>query len=359
MRPRSLFQNLAIEELFETLLPDFVLAFAFFTSVVYAVLCKRFEQQRPAITMSAAIGFALSVGLVWWERANEFSIKDLGPIAVGFAILVLAFVMYQSIRRVGGSWAGAGITIGACILITSLLGINVPVNPEVIQTITIVALIVGILAFLYHTRGHTIYFPHISTTLPDVRHDMSDLYRNRHLSNQLTKKMRKLHKEANILNEHPEEATDIMLQLKRMLPAEGYLTERMAELRAKAHRIRNGHVARLEETRHVFAKMPTSAKKKAATELAARYNQMIGIDTRLEILDKTVAENERRIKELTRKAQKYSASYEHQKLCDCLKEAQKLQHHNSKIFKMIDRTEGKLTAIAKNVARQVKQVNKE
>ena len=144
-----------------------------------------------------------------------------------------------------------------------------------------------------------------------------------------------------------------------MLPAEGYLTERMAELRAKAHRIRNGHIARLEETRHVFAKLPTSAKKKAATELAARYNQIIGIDTRLERLDKAVAENERRIKEMTGQAQKYSANYEHQKLCDCLKAAQKLQRHNSKIFKIIDRTEGKLTAIAKNVARQVKQVNKE
>jgi len=281
MRTRSLFQNPAIEELFETLLPDFILAFAFFTSITYAVLGKRFEQQRPAITMSAAIGFALSVGLVWWERANDFSIKDLGPIAVGFAILVLAFVMYQAIRRVGGSWAGAGITIGACILITSLLGINVPVNPEVIQTITIVALIVGILAFLYHTRGHAIKFPHISTGLPDVRHDMSDLYRNRHLSNQLTKRMRELRKEANILNDHPEDAADILLQLKRMLPVEGYLTERMAELRAKAHRVRNGHIARLEETRGVFAKLPTSAKKKASIELAARYNQIIGIDTRL------------------------------------------------------------------------------
>lgn len=359
MRVENPFQGLAIEDLFETLLPDFVLAFAFFTSIVYAVLGKRFERQRPAITMSAAIGFALSVGLVWWEQSTGFSIKDLGSIAVGFAILVLAFVIYQAIHRIGGWWAGAGITIGACILIAGLLGLNVPVDAEIIQTITIVALIVGILAFLSHTRGHAIHFPHVSTDLPDIRHDMSNLYRDRHLSNQLTKRMRKLRKEANILNEHPEEATDILLQLKRMLSAEGYLTERMAELRAKAHRIRNGHIARLEETRHVFAKLPTSAKKKAATELAARYNQIIGIDTRLERLDKAVAENERRIKQLTGQAQKYTTNYDYQKLCDCLKASEKLQHHNSKLFKIIDRTEGKLTTIAKNVAREVKQVNKE
>ena len=34
-----------LEELLESYLPDFVLAFTFFTSVVYAVLGKRFEQQ--------------------------------------------------------------------------------------------------------------------------------------------------------------------------------------------------------------------------------------------------------------------------------------------------------------------------
>ena len=62
-----------LEELLEGYLPDFILAFAFFTSVLYAMLGKRFEQQRPAIAMSVAIGFALSIGLVWWERANRFS----------------------------------------------------------------------------------------------------------------------------------------------------------------------------------------------------------------------------------------------------------------------------------------------
>jgi hypothetical protein len=359
MRPKRLFQNPAIEELFETLLPDFVLAFALFTSLVYAVLGKRFEQQRPAIAMSAAIGVALSVGLVWWERANEISIKDLGPIAVGFAILILAFVMYQSIRQVGGSWAGAGITIGAAIIIAKLLGLNIPVDWQIIQTIVVVALIFGLLAFMSHRHHRFARIRPTKLNLPDIKHTMANLHRERHLSKKLDHGLRKLRKEAKTIDEHPEESADVLMQIKRMFPAEGYLTERMAELRTKAHRIRNGHIARLEETRGVFAKLPTSAKKKAASELAARYNQIIGIDTRLERLDKAVAENEREIKELTRKAQKYTTNFEHQKLCDCLKAAQKLQHHNSKIFKIIDRTEAKLTAIAKNVARQVKQVNKE
>jgi hypothetical protein len=358
MRPERLLDNLNLSEWLESLLPDFVLAFAFFTSLTYAVLGKRFEQQRPAIAMSAAIGFALSIGLVWWEQSTGFSIKNLGPIAVGFAIIVLAFVMYQSIRQVGGSWSGAGITIGASILIASLLGLNVPVDSEIIQTVTVVALIVGILAYLYHTRGHSIRFPHHQTDSPKIRRNMTVLYRERHLSDQLGKRMKKLRKQSGTLNERPEGAGDVLLQLKRMLPAEGYLTERMAQLRTKAHQIKNGHIARLEETRHIYAKLPTSAKKKAAAGLAARYNQIIGIDARLERLDKAVAENEKRIRDLTRQAQTHAAKYNHQKLYETIKAAEKLQHHNSKLFKLIEQTEHKLSAIAKKVANEVKQIEK-
>jgi len=359
MRPGNLFYNLHLYELLESLIPDFVLAFAFFTSLVYAVLGKRFDHQRPAIVMSVSIGFALSIGLVWWEKANDLSIRNLGPIAIGFAILVLSFVMYQSIKHVGGIWAGAGITIGACVLIAQLLKLDVPINSEIIQTITVVALIVGLIAFLSHTHSTSGFrLPQRSIDIPQSRKTITNLFRDRHLSDNLTKATRKLRKQSATLNEHPEKAGNIMVQLKRMLPAEGYLTERMAQLRAKAHQIRNGHIARLEETKYVFSKLPVSEKKKAAADMAASYNQLIGIDARLERLDKSVAENEKRIKDLNRQAQQYTAKYDNQKLVSCLKQAEKLQHHNSKLFKIIERTEGKLAAIAKKIAKETREVNK-
>ena len=358
MRPERLVQNLHLHEWVESLLPDFILAFVFFTSLSYAVLGKRFDRQRPAIAMSTAIGFALSIGLVWWEQANDLSVKNLGPIAIGFAIVVLALVIYKSIRQVGGSWAGAGIALGACIIIARLLQLNVPIDSEVIQSITVVALVIGILAFLYHTRGHTVHLSRMSTHPPGVRHNMNDLYRDRHLSSQLGKKMRQIRRQADTLSERPEEASDILVQLKRILPAEGYLTERMSQLRAKAHSIRNGHIARLDETRAAFAKLPTSTRKKAAAQLAARYNQIVGIDTRLERLDKAVAETERRIRELTARARQHTARYEHQKLIGCLKAAEKLQRHNSRLFKIIERTENKLSATAKKIASEVKRIEK-
>ena len=350
-----------LTDLFESSLPDFVLAFAFFTSLAYALLGKRLEHQRSAITMSAAIGIAFSIGLVWWEQANGYSIKDLGPIVIGFAILVLAFVMYQAIRVVGGSWAGAGITLGATILLASILGLKVPIDAGIINSLMGVALIFGLMAFLIHHHGHIApaHFPPVyrNRESADVRHNMTDLYRDRCLSDKISKNLRTLRKEGDLLQERPQFAGDVVVQLKRMLPAEGYLTERMAQLRAKAHRVREGHVARLEETKHVFQKLPTEMKKKASLELSQGYKEMAGIDARLERLDNAVAENERRIRQLTQEAEVYSANHEFEKLHDCLKSAEKLQHHNTKLFSIIERTEGKLAAVAQKVAQEVQEVD--
>ncbi len=354
MRPLNILDHLTLAEWLESLLPDFVLAFAFFTSAAYAVLGKRFEKQRPAIVMSAAIGLSLSIGLVWWEQANSYSIRDLGPIAVGFALLVLSLVMYQSVKLADGSWAGAGITIGACIIIAQILGVEVLVDHQAVQTITTVALLLGIFAFLMHTQGRVRHIVPARSSVPDYKAETARLYRDRHLSENLTKRAKKLKSQADQLNEHPEDAGNVMLQIKRMLPAEGYLTQRMAQLRTKAHQIRNGHIARLEETRQLFKDMPTPAKKKASADLSAKYNELIGIDTRLERLDNTAAENERRIRELTARAQALTARYDYKGLHDCIKVAEKLQHHNSHLFKIIERTEKKLSAITKQVSKEVK-----
>ncbi len=362
MRPENPFPDLALGEIFETLLPDFVLGFAFFTALAYAILGKRFDRQRPAVVMSAVIGLALSVGLVWWEQRNGLSIRNLGPVAVGFAIIILGSVMYQAIRQTGGSWAGVGIALGASLLVSKMLGINWLLDTEIIHTAITVALVVGILAFLIHTKGH-VTGPGISrrVTPPAVKHNMRDIQKAQQqghvLSDLLGRRLHGIRKESNLLNQHPELAGNIVHQIKQTLPAEGWLTERMAALRKKAHQIRNGHVARLAETREVFSKLPTSAKKAASADLAARYNQLVGIDRRLERLDKTAAANEKRIRELTQQAEKCAENDDYRKLGDLLKAAEKLQGHNSKIFAIIGHTEAKLTAIAERVAKETQEVN--
>jgi len=344
------FHHFALGDIFDTVLPDFALAFTFFTSVIYAVLSRRFGEQRPAVAMSAALGGALSIGLVWWEYQNDLSIVTLGPSAVGFAIIVLGGVMFQCIKGIGGSWAGAGIALGASLLVGWTLGLDWPVDREVVQTIIMVTLTVGILAFLLHRRGHLAHASSGWSEIPSIRHDMRDLHRDRRVGKQIGRGLRHVKKEAKQLYEHPDEAQDVMLQLKRMLPAEGWLTERMARLREKAHFVRKGHIARIAENQEHISALPPEVKKKAAQELATRYQEQ-QLDQRLERLDKAVAENERRIRELTQQAQAYVNANDHKALTGVLDQANKLQHHNEKLFKLIDRTEARLIAVAKQAAR--------
>lgn len=350
-------RHLSLYSWAQTLLPDFVLAFAFFTALSYAVLGKRFGNQRPAVTMSAALGLALAAGLVWWERQNELSVRNLGPIAVGFAVMVLALVIYQSVRQVGGSWAGAGIALGASILVASLLGLKWSMDPGIVQTVTTVALIVGLLAFLMHHRDHAVFSP-ARLQQADARHDMSDLYQNRHVSGRITNRLRRLKKQAKTLRDHPEQTDTMVAQLQRLLPAEGWLTERMARLRAKVHRIRKGHLARLDETSGAFAGLPRSEMKRVAAEMVNSYQKLTGMDARLERLDAAVAAYEKRVITLTQMAQRYAQHGDRKKLPGLLKEAEELQRHNSRLCEIIMQTENKLTSLLQKVAAQARQVKK-
>ena len=349
------FRDFALGELLETLLPDFILAFTFFTALTYAVLGRHFGQKRPAIAMSAALGLALSVGLAWWENESGWSIRSLGPIAVIIVLIMLGLVLHRAIRPEGGTWAGLSIAIGVSILVARVLDLEPPVSPEIVQTVVTVALVVGALAFLMHHRGPSLA-PRLAASprseLVNIRRDRREHVNDRRVGDWIRRGLRRTRRSLNQIVEHPEKRSDILLQIRRMLPAEGWLTERMARLRERAHQIRKGHVARLEETKMAFKGLPTAAKKKAAADLAARYQQLAGADKRLERLDLAVAETERRIKELTRRAQVAVAQYDHAGAHDLLKQAERLQKHNAKLFGAIDRMEQKLTEIAEEIARR-------
>ncbi len=220
----------AIAPLLESLLPDFILGFTFFTALAYAVLGKRFDHQRPAIAMSAAVGLALAIGLVSWEYQRGWSVRNLGPIAIGFAVILLAMIMFQGIRQTGGSWAGAGIAFGASILVAWVLGFDWPIPSEIVQTLAIVGLIVGIVAFLFHMHGRgppSHFIPtSVQPELADMRHDMRDLYEDRHVGEKIRGALFGLRKETDVFVEHPQEGANILHQLRRVLPAEGWLAEK-------------------------------------------------------------------------------------------------------------------------------------
>ena len=139
-----------------------------------------------------------------------------------------------------------------------------------------------------------------------------------------------------------------------MLPAEGHLTERLAGLRQMIQHLQRGNIERIEGLQKDFSRLPAEAKARTAKELQARYKEM-KLDQRLERLDAAVAENERRIRQITRQSQEYTAAHAYRKLADLLQEAQKLQKHNSRLFALIDRTQKKLITLTRHAHSETKR----
>jgi len=352
MWPTNPLAFIPLSDWLETLLPDLVLSFLFFTSVLYVGLGRRFAEHRRATGLaSAALGIALSVGLVWWEQQHGVSIRDLGPIAVGFAILLLGFVMHHAVRLVGGTFAGAFLSLGAAMVMAWLFGARWHVDSGIVGAATFVILFVGMIAFVMHQRRTSPSFARGPADLPQVRHDMSDLYQDRRVGRRLGRGLRRLRKGVGSLFERPEGVDDTLLQIRRMLPAEGWLTERLARLRNSAYRIRMGHVARIEQIEASMSNLPADGKRAASEELKARYREL-KFDERLERLDKAVAAYEMRIRSLLQLAQTQTASHEFAALSKTLEDAAKLQRHNAKLFAIIERTERRLHGVARQIAQK-------
>lgn len=361
MRLVNQFPRLTVRLLLESLLLDLVLAFTFFTSVCYAVLSKRFNHQRSAAGMSAAIGAAMSFGLIWWEDKNDLSIRNLGPVAVVFAMIVITIVIYKAIKQSTGSFSGGGLAIGLFILFIITAGFDLPVEPDVIVSIMILTLLTGLIAMALHHRPAGRNYPFLNSVRPqiaDIKDDQTRMYRNRSISDKISKQLRNLRKDSDLIKDRPEHINDTVVQIKRLLPEEGWLTRRMSDLRTRAHHMKNGHIAKMQETRNITKDLPTQLKKQISTEIIDRYNKIVDFDKRIERLDAITTANEKKIKQLTIQAEKYALEYNFKGLTDIIEKAQKLQDHNSRIFKIIEKTENKLSNLAQKVIDETKQVNK-
>lgn len=335
--------------------PDFLLATAFFTSLTFMVLGQRFRLQRSAAVASLAIGLALATGLVWWELEHDLSIRSLGPFAAGLALLLLAAVMYRALASLGGSFAGIGLTLGISVLLGWALGVKLPIRQDVIQLTVTVALLVGMIALAGHRHSVQRKHPQLRQIVPTLKRDRRESRQVRNVADWIRHNLRRARSMASELGQRPGERSDVMLQLKRMLPAEGYLTERLAALRERVHQVREGHASQIKDISKEMRRLPKPERGRMGKELSLRYKGM-KLDLRLERLDRACAENERRIRALTEEAQKALAEHDHRRLTGLLENASKLQEHNARLFKIIDRTEAKLISSAKRIAQQTQEV---
>jgi len=348
-----------LKVLYSGYLPDFLIAFTFFTSLCLATLHKRFNHHSAETGLAVSLGLALATGLVWWEYEHSLSIRNLGSIGILLAFVVAVIIVYHVLEHLGSKSASWIIAI-ALILIFLSLYTPLDLDLSVLYTLIFACILLGFVVHAIKVSPRETYRPVIglSRAPPEIIEadlDLKRLHRDRNLNFNLDKHLRTLKNTTEMLERDPNEASEVYSQISALLPVEGYLTRRMAKLRKMAHHVRKGHIARLKETKSLVSRLSSKSLARASAKLIHGYQNELDMDKRLERLDAAVAANERRILELLRKAREYSQVHRFQDIPDLIKHAERLQYHNAKLFETIERTERKLSNLAFRIVKEQKE----
>jgi len=360
-------------------LVDFFLAFTFFTALCFAVLCRRLGHHRAAAAASAALGTALAVGLVAWEVQSGWRVRDLGPIAAGFTLIVLAIVIHQSIRKLGGDWAGGAVALGSAMLIGLVLDIPWLASNGTVSAVATLALLIGAgMWLLNHTRMNTATgsgFALPGTQRGDgqalnearaTQQQVNDIDNVQRVERQLKRSLDQLEQATRSpapgITPDPgsvapggptpggsplgtnDQIETIRRQLAELIPVEGQVTRRLADLRARAVLAEKGHLARLRKLTGQIPRMTPEQARIGAMQVRAAYKEA-GFYRRIERLDAAAVEVERRVLQLTAQAETLARTGQIDHLHQLIQGAKKLQRQAVKLVVLIERDEAKLLTL--------------
>ena len=340
------FQELAFGELFGTLLPDFVLAFTFFTALTYAVLGKRFDHQRSAAAMAAASGWPWRPAWSGGSKAKAGPFVTWAPWPLRLPWWCWASRCTRRSGKPAARLAGTMIALGICVLMTVIFEMDTHIQAEAVEAVIVVAPVVARLHFDSHlSKAHPMALP-IAAGAERIRPDQAG-------------HRRPTAQPAGELGHQPSHSANAAGGRGRphstgirpgrpgaasaVLPAEGWLTERWPDFEPRPTTSERGISPGSMKRRRLVARLPDSNKRQAASALAEKYRQLLDVDTRLERLDKAVAENERRIRQVTRGRRDGGREVRFPKARGSHRDRPRSSRAiNEELFKLIDRTERKL-----------------
>jgi len=358
---------------------DFLISLVFFTAVVYAVLGRRLGHRRAAAAASAALGFALSLGLVAWQVQNGRRIADLGPIAVGFAVIVLALVVYHTMRQIGGRWAGVLTAVGAAALIgqvLSLPGLANLLNGVVLPLAGIGLMTAGLIRLMHdrHTQSSTHPIqgapwtgrqpsparnPTIQQALDDQReledtkqqvHAIDDIHR---ITGRIEQALRQSDRLVKDLPAQPELARLIRQRLDTLLPASQEITRRLAQLRAHTEMARRGHLAKIRRLAPQIPKLDPASARAASQQLRDLYTE-VGLGQRLARLDQAAALAEQQITQTIATVRQSLDAARYHEAASALHKAEHLGRQVRKLIDRIDKEHKRVLGLAIDAAKQAR-----
>lgn len=336
---------------------EFLILFTFFLSLMFSIFQKRFENRRSLAGISISTSLALSIGLLTWLNRQGYSMQNLGLIAIMIIIAFIGTIIYKLIKNSGHS----GIAILTIILLVMpvISRSYLQIDYQMIFDLILFGWLIVIIWLLTKNVASygTVHLPSNPNTgkidydTEETDDQIKRLYRYRGLSKKITENLRKLKKPSELLGDKNKQSTDLLIQLHRILPEQGFMTERMAELRKTAYQVRNGHIARMNETKKLCHQIPAWQARKISRLMIEHYRKQTNLEKRLERLESLVTATEKQNRQLIAYAKKCVRTQNYKEFDQVIHKAKKLQSHVTHIINAIIRTEKKLSAIAHKIAK--------
>ena len=339
---------------FQSRIFEFLIIFTFFISLLFSIFKRRFGDHRLTAALAASISFALSIGLTSWISNKGYNMTDLGPFAI---IIIVAFadvIIYSLIKRSGHEF----IAILTVVLMTiPLIGrIYWLTDYQMIfdMTLTLWLIILIWLLIKNSTPNRSVYYAKKDnyTDIDQADNQIKRMYTDRRLSGYISGQLRKLRKTTELLGDKNSQSTDLILQLQRILPEQGFLSGRMTGLRKKAHLMRNGHIAKIKEIKTLCRQLGPLQKQKVSRQMIEYYQNQTDLDRRLERLEGIITNIEKQSRDLIIRAQICVKNNDFKQYDHFIKKAAKMQDRVTHIIKVIIRTEKNLSDTAHKIVQK-------
>jgi len=381
-------RHIDIEEFYDDYheMIDLIIYFIIFTGTSQAVFRKRFPG-NPGKAMSVAIGIALSISLVIAEHYTGFSLKALGTIAATILILLLAAMIYYTLRIFGAGSVGAGTT---ALIITYLsIRTTTPQTYNWLQAqqiapwtdlALIIALIIGFLKLLQTITTHKdtpilklkerfTNQPQNPEPLPKSKQNAQELegekwFIKKKLKRNTKKGQKDEQKTTTKLQDiikllktprlSPKNRRQISKDLQEISEQESDLQKRLNQLKQTDQKLQDFDIQQFQNLKPQFDQFDKQGKRKL-WQLVQAEREKIGTEQKIQKLQEKITQQDQLFKRYLNQAITLLNQNRKQQAAQWIRQAIRLEQESDSLWNSLKRLEDALLRITKKQLREIKR----
>jgi len=293
---------------------DFFLYLAFFVGVVQVGLGRTLPNR--AITISLAT--ILALGAASMEPVFGYTLRSLGPVAVGLFLLISSLMVYRTLRAFEIHKIGAGVIV-IVLLYIGLAAFLPSVNAALMHTTPVLPFLTVLILAILVVKFSDSRFVAKSQLLPrEILPDAPGLAEEERLVRRFLAKNKEGKKDEQALlaglaellelldkvGTVPEARNLLAQRFKQILPKVHPIEEHMENVESLAEQVERVDLKLFADLKNVFPKLSEQDRKAVRNEIKQAMNKL-GIEKQLKELAKRVRQHTANLREHLEKAEQF------------------------------------------------------